>query len=52
MDELPTIGIVGYGAMGKEVERLAFARGFEISGIYDVNIPLSKQSSLDRKSVV
>lgn len=35
------IALVGYGAMGKEIEAIAIERGHSISARFDVNTPLS-----------
>lgn len=43
----PRIAIVGYGTMGKVIEKLALEKEFEISAIYDINDPLSKDKILD-----
>jgi 4-hydroxy-tetrahydrodipicolinate reductase len=47
MSELPKIAIVGYGAMGKEIEKAALERGFKISYIFDQNFPLKKGEKYD-----
>jgi 4-hydroxy-tetrahydrodipicolinate reductase len=41
MNSLPTIAIVGYGSMGKEIEILAKEQNFNIGGIFDIGSPLS-----------
>lgn len=43
----PKIAIVGYGAMGKEIEKLAADENFRISGIYDIDNKLSKTENYD-----
>ncbi len=37
----PKLAIVGYGKMGKEIEKLAQEKGFLITDIFDLNNPLS-----------
>ncbi len=37
---LPKIALVGYGSMGKEIERIALKQGFEITDIFDELKPL------------
>ncbi len=39
--------ILGYGRMGKEVERQALLRGHEISAIFDINDHFSTESNLN-----
>ncbi len=43
----PRLAIVGYGTMGKTIESLALQKGFEISAIYDIDDPISKDKVLD-----
>ncbi|MBN1483028.1 4-hydroxy-tetrahydrodipicolinate reductase [candidate division KSB1 bacterium] len=40
------IALLGYGRMGKEVERQAYARGHEISAIFDINDSFSPESDV------
>jgi 4-hydroxy-tetrahydrodipicolinate reductase len=41
MNSLPTIAIVGYGSMGKEIETLAKEQNYNIGAIFDIDSPLS-----------
>jgi 4-hydroxy-tetrahydrodipicolinate reductase len=34
---LPTLALIGYGKMGREIERAALSRGFSVRAIIDVN---------------
>lgn len=47
MNILPKIGIVGYGAMGKEIERLALQQGFAVGGKFDIDNPLMSGADMD-----
>ncbi len=38
----PKIAIVGYGRMGKEIEKLAKENGFTITDIFDIHNPITK----------
>lgn len=40
----PRIALIGYGSMGKEIERIAIEKGILISTIFDINNPLSNSS--------
>ena len=44
------IALIGYGKMGKEIEKIALGRGHEIVSIIDVDNQEDFES--DRKSVV
>jgi len=46
------ITIVGYGRMGKEVERLAPEMGHEIVAVFDEDCPLEESSSLNGAEVL
>jgi len=46
-NKIPKIAIIGYGAMGKEVEATAKEKGFQITGIYEIDNPLSKVTDFD-----
>ncbi len=43
----PKLAIVGYGKMGKEIEKLAQEKGFFITDIFDINNPLSPDKKYD-----
>lgn len=44
---LPKLGIIGYGAMGKALEEIAKRKGFEITAIYDIANPLTENDSMN-----
>lgn len=46
------IALVGYGRMGREVERVALARGHEICAVFDENAPLQPGSDLHAAEVM
>ena len=46
------IALVGYGRMGREVERAALARGHEICAIFDEETPLDAASNLQDAGVL
>lgn len=43
----PKLAIVGYGKMGKEIEKLAQEKGFLITDIFDINNPLTPEKKYD-----
>lgn len=43
----PKIAIIGYGSMGKEIERTAIAEGLTISNIFDIDSPLLPNANYD-----
>lgn len=43
----PIIAIVGYGAMGREIESIAKQKSLRIGGIYDIDSPLQQAKKLD-----
>ncbi len=47
MTDKPTIGIIGYGAMGRQIEYMAKELGFQVNGIFDIDNPLKSNSKLD-----
>ena len=52
------IALIGYGKMGREIEKVALSRGHEIVSIIDINnqddfeSEAFKSADVDRKSVV
>ena len=46
-NNLPKLAIVGYGSMGKEIERIALERGFSITEIFDIDNPLKAGGKYD-----
>lgn len=46
-NKIPKIAIIGYGAMGKELESIALEKGFQITNIFEIDNPLSKATNLD-----
>lgn len=42
-NKLPNLGIIGYGSMGKEVEKSAKELGFAITEIFDIDNPLDEK---------
>lgn len=46
------IAILGYGRMGKEVEKQAIANGHRITAIYDINDSFNQKSDLDNAHVI
>jgi 4-hydroxy-tetrahydrodipicolinate reductase len=45
--KLPKIAIVGYGSMGKEVDRIARDKGYIITDIFEINNPIQKDKDYD-----
>ncbi len=45
------IAIIGYGRMGREVERLATDRGHHVSAIFDIDKPFTADAELNRAEV-
>ncbi|MFN3781685.1 MAG: 4-hydroxy-tetrahydrodipicolinate reductase, partial [Candidatus Kapaibacteriota bacterium] len=45
--EKPKIALVGYGKMGKEIERLALEKGFILTDIFDIDKPLIPDRNYD-----
>ncbi|MBI3258084.1 MAG: 4-hydroxy-tetrahydrodipicolinate reductase [Ignavibacteriae bacterium] len=43
-NDFPRIALIGYGSMGKEIERIAHKKGITISNIFDIDNPLSLSS--------
>ena len=46
-NKIPKIAIIGYGAMGKELESIALEKGFQITDIFEIDNPLEKASELN-----
>jgi 4-hydroxy-tetrahydrodipicolinate reductase len=46
-NKIPKIAIIGYGAMGKELESIALEKGFQITNIFEIDNPLSKATELN-----
>ena len=48
------IALIGYGKMGREIEKVALSRGHEIVSIIDINNQddFESEAFKDRKSVV
>lgn len=46
-DNLPKIALIGYGTMGKEIEKAAKDNGFIISAKFDIDNPLSESTQYD-----
>jgi 4-hydroxy-tetrahydrodipicolinate reductase len=46
------IAILGYGRMGKEIESIAKSRGHQISVIFDIDSPFTKESNLNGAEVI
>ena len=46
-DNLPKIAIVGYGAMGRVIEKLAKDKGYYITDIFDKDNPLERDADYD-----
>lgn len=44
VNKFPIIALIGYGSMGKEIERLAGVKGISITNIFDINNPLTLSS--------
>ena len=44
VDNFPKIALIGYGSMGKEIERLTGLNGVSVTNIFDVNNPLTLSS--------
>ncbi len=40
----PKIALIGYGSMGKEIQRIAIEKGILITTIFDINNPLTNSS--------
>lgn len=47
MEKLPKLAIVGYGAMGREIETLALAQGFEITDIFDIEKKINPEKDYE-----
>lgn len=45
--KLPKIAIVGYGAMGKEIEKSALAKDFHLTNIFEIDTPLNENIIYD-----
>lgn len=43
-ENYPRIALIGYGSMGKEIERIAHNKGITITNIFDIDNPLSLTS--------
>jgi len=41
----PEIAIIGYGSMGKEIEKIAISENIIVSNIFDLNNPISKKEN-------
>src|SRR6056300_110079 len=46
-NELPKIAIVGYGAMGRVIEKLAKDKGYFITDIFDESNPIDPEADYD-----
>lgn len=46
-DKLPKIALVGYGAMGRVIEKLAKDKGYTITDIFDTDNPLEADANYD-----
>lgn len=46
-NELPRIALIGYGTMGREIEKAAKSNDFEIAAIFDIDNPLDKGSNFN-----
>ncbi len=46
-DELPKIAIVGYGSMGREIEKLATAQGIYVTDVFDIDTPVNVNRNYD-----
>jgi|YNPMSStandDraft_1061717.scaffolds.fasta_scaffold00014_77 4-hydroxy-tetrahydrodipicolinate reductase len=46
-EKLPRIAIIGYGTMGKEIEKAAKNNGFEVVGCYDIDNPITEEKKFD-----
>lgn len=46
-NNLPKIAIVGYGSMGKEIEKSALAKGFQISNIFEIDKQIDANQNYD-----
>ncbi len=44
---LPKIAIIGYGAMGKNIENIAQSHNIEVSDIFDINNPVNPDKHYD-----
>jgi len=44
---LPKIAIIGYGSMGKEIEKAALSRGFQITNIFEIDKPIDENKKYD-----
>ncbi|OGU12404.1 MAG: 4-hydroxy-tetrahydrodipicolinate reductase [Ignavibacteria bacterium GWB2_35_12] len=40
---LPKIAIVGYGSMGREIEKAAIRRGFKVTDIFEIDNPIDER---------
>jgi 4-hydroxy-tetrahydrodipicolinate reductase len=43
----PKIAIIGYGSMGKEIEKATITRGFQITNIFEIDNPLNENEKYD-----
>src|SRR5210317_236721 len=43
----PKIGLIGYGSMGKEIQKQAEKNNYEITGIYDIDNKLDYNKQYD-----
>lgn len=46
-DKLPKLALVGYGAMGRVIEKLAKDKGYTITDIFDTDNPLEANANYD-----
>jgi 4-hydroxy-tetrahydrodipicolinate reductase len=46
-NSLPKIAIVGYGSMGREIEKLAHIQDFHVTDIFDINTPVNDNLNYD-----
>lgn len=46
-DKLPKLALVGYGAMGRVIEKLAKDKGYTITDIFDTDNPLEAEANYD-----
>ncbi len=47
MDAKPKLALIGYGNMGKEVEKKAQSEGYEIAEIFEIDNPISKNGDYE-----
>jgi 4-hydroxy-tetrahydrodipicolinate reductase len=43
-ETFPRIALIGYGSMGREIERIASEKGISITNVFDINKPLTESS--------